>query len=160
MFESTRCYASRKIFKKLSWQTIFKKSPQILFNRVNIVEGWKRPTTREYLNFLGYSQASLAELIDNTEDCFRHEIISQADYEEYYGWLKKSDYLLGRLVKSLEEKMESQKTIPYQEKCRQILLEERRKNEEGRKLFGFDKIEQEIIEKARQREMEREKIKG
>lgn len=28
----------------------------------NIEEGWKRPTTKEYLDFLGYSQGSLEEV--------------------------------------------------------------------------------------------------
>ena len=89
--------------------------------KVNIVEGWKRPTTKEYLAFLGYSQASLAELTDNAEDCLRHGIISQADYDEYMGWLKKSDYLMNRLVASLEQKMERDRQVPYQERCRAAL---------------------------------------
>ncbi len=95
--------------------------------KVNIVEGWKRPTTREYLNFLGYSQASLAELTDNAEDCLRHKIISQTDYDEYYGWLKKSDYLLGRLVASLENKMSRENTIPQSVKIRHIANEDKNK---------------------------------
>lgn len=35
----------------------------------NIEEGWKRPTTSEYLTFLGYSQASLEELRGDVRDC-------------------------------------------------------------------------------------------
>ena len=35
----------------------------------NIEEGWKRPTTSEYLQFLGYSQASLEELRGDIRDC-------------------------------------------------------------------------------------------
>lgn len=95
--------------------------------KVNIVEGWKRPTTREYLNFLGYSQASLAELTDNAEDCLRHKIISQTDYDGYFGWLKKSDFLLGRLVKSLEEKMSRENTIPHSARMRHIINEKKNK---------------------------------
>jgi len=106
--------------------------------KVNIVEGWKRPTTREYLNFLGYSQASLAELIDNTEDCLRHGMISQTDYDEYYSWLKKSDYLMNRLVAALERKMSQEYTVSQSEKARYILEEQQRKNKEGKKLFGFE----------------------
>jgi four helix bundle protein len=34
----------------------------------NIEEGWKRPTTSEYLNFLGYSQASLEEVKGDIRD--------------------------------------------------------------------------------------------
>ena len=35
----------------------------------NIEEGWKRPTTSEYLQFVGYSQASLEELRGDVRDC-------------------------------------------------------------------------------------------
>lgn len=35
----------------------------------NIEEGFKRPTTMEYLTFLGYSQASLEELRGDIRDC-------------------------------------------------------------------------------------------
>lgn len=35
----------------------------------NIEEGWKRPTTSEYLTFLGYSQASLEEIKGDVRDC-------------------------------------------------------------------------------------------
>lgn len=34
----------------------------------NIEEGWKRPTTKEYLTFLGYSQASLEEVKGDIRD--------------------------------------------------------------------------------------------
>lgn len=34
----------------------------------NIEEGWKRPTTKEYLVFLGYSQASLEEVKGDVRD--------------------------------------------------------------------------------------------
>ncbi len=35
----------------------------------NIEEGWKRPTTSEYLQFVGYSQGSLQELRGDVRDC-------------------------------------------------------------------------------------------
>lgn len=35
----------------------------------NIEEGWKRPTSNEYLQFLGYSQGSLEELRGDVRDC-------------------------------------------------------------------------------------------
>jgi len=34
----------------------------------NIEEGWKRPTTIEYLNFIGYSQGSLEEVKGDIRD--------------------------------------------------------------------------------------------
>lgn len=35
----------------------------------NIEEGWKRPNTSSYLEFIGYSQASLEELTGDIRDC-------------------------------------------------------------------------------------------
>jgi four helix bundle protein len=93
--------------------------------KVNIVEGWRRPTTKEYLEFLGFSEGSLAELTDNTEDCLRNNLINANDYEEYYSWLKKSDFLLRRLVKSLENKMENEKTVPVSWIQRENFLKQR-----------------------------------
>lgn len=40
-------------------------------NVANLEEGWKRPTTGEYLTFLGYSQASLEEVKGDAERMFQ-----------------------------------------------------------------------------------------
>lgn len=119
----------------------------------NIEEGWKRPTTSEYLDFLGYSQASLEELYGDVQDCktdgFIRSVpgstlknkgfdlrvfkgpakgqvygeptepghpyykplstlnlnIETLTYEEYMELINKTDYLLRKLVESLEKKM-------------------------------------------------------
>lgn len=117
----------------------------------NIEEGWKRPTTSEYLQFLGYSQASLEELRgdirDGKTDGFLKSVPGSnlADkgfdlrvfkgpgkeqikgeptepdhpyyqplrtlnprtltYEEFMELINKTDYLLRRLVVSLEKKL-------------------------------------------------------
>lgn len=103
--------------------------------KVNIVEGWRRPTTKEYLEFLGFSEASLAELTDNTEDCLKNKLISQEDYDEYYSWLKKSDFLMGRLVASLERKMEREKTVPASWQARENFLESEKKKKDFQKFL-------------------------
>lgn len=41
----------------------------------NIEEGWKRPTTSEYLQFLGYSQASLEEVKGDIRDAKSDEFL-------------------------------------------------------------------------------------
>ena len=40
-----------------------------------IVEGFARPTTKEYLEFLGFSQASLAEIHDDTNKCLQDKFL-------------------------------------------------------------------------------------
>lgn len=117
----------------------------------NIEEGWKRPTTSEYLQFLGYSQASLEELRGDIRDCktdgflpsrpgstlqdkgFNLRVVKGAGkglvkgeptesghpyyqplktlnpqtltYEEFTELVNKTDWLLRKLVESLEKKL-------------------------------------------------------
>jgi len=122
----------------------------------NIEEGWKRPTTSEYLQFLGYSQASLEELRGDVRDCKTDGFLKSVPgstlkdkgfdlrvvkgtgkgrvkgeptepnhsyyqplktlnpntltYEQFMELINKTDYLLRRLVQSLEKKLaENQK---------------------------------------------------
>jgi len=119
----------------------------------NIEEGWKRPTTSEYLNFLGYSQASLEEVNGDIRDCRTDGFLasrpgtslhdlgidlkiakgpdkgsakgdpsapghpyyqplstltanpSRLTYEMFLELINKTDYLLRKLVESLEKKL-------------------------------------------------------
>lgn len=125
----------------------------------NIEEGWKRPTTSDYLQFLGYSQASLEELRGDIRDCKTDGFLKSVPgsnlknkgfdlrvikgpfkggakgeptepnhpysqplatlnpktltYEEFMELLNKTDWLLRKLVESLEEKL-AQETKSYQ----------------------------------------------
>ena len=118
----------------------------------NIEEGWKRPTTAEYLQFLGYSQASLEELRGDVRDCKTDGFLRSVPgsslkskgfdlrvvkgprrgqvkgeptepshpyyqplrvlnpktltYEIFMELINKTDWLLRKLVKSLEKKLE------------------------------------------------------
>ena len=45
----------------------------------NIVEGWKRETTQQYIDFLSFSFGSLGELKEDGEDCFKRNLIGQKD---------------------------------------------------------------------------------
>lgn len=120
----------------------------------NIEEGWKRPTTSEYLQFLGYSQASLEELRGDIRDCktdgflpsrpgsslgdkgFNLRVVKGAakglvkgeptdpghpyyqplktlnpktlTYEEFTELVNKTDWLLRKLVESLEKKLQQE----------------------------------------------------
>lgn len=121
----------------------------------NIEEGFKRPTTKEYLIFLGYSQASLEELKGDIRDCktdgllkpipnssltsigidlrvFKGPVKGQVwgepdnenhpwsfplkklrpadlSYEIFMELINKTDFLLRKLVISLEDKLASEK---------------------------------------------------
>lgn len=130
----------------------------------NIEEGWKRPTSSEYLQFLGYSQGSLEELRGDIRDCktdgflpskplptlkdkgfnlrvrkgpFKggakgeptepghpyYQPLKTLDsktltYEKLMELANKTDYLLRRLVESLEKKLDSDKKGYQIEKAR------------------------------------------
>lgn len=130
----------------------------------NIEEGWKRPTTSEYLQFLGYSQASLEELRGDVRDCktdgfllsrpgsalqdkgFNLRVVKGVGkgmvkgeptepghpyyqplktlnpktltYEEFTELVNKTDWLLRKLVESLEKKLQQEHQHYQIEKAR------------------------------------------
>ena len=111
----------------------------------NIEEGFKRPDTKSYLDFLGFSQGSLEEVKGDVRECSEDGLLKPVsgsalkgigiDLEDFKGWLRenrspnilypplvslkssdltyeifielinKTDYLLRKLVESLQEKM-------------------------------------------------------
>ena len=122
----------------------------------NIEEGWKRPTTKEYLIFLGYSQASLEEVKGDISDAKTDGFLKSQplstlkftlnidlrvikgihkgqakgeptdpghpyyqplstlnprtlSYEIFMELINKTDYLLRKLVQSLEKKQDGYK---------------------------------------------------
>lgn len=81
----------------------------------NIVEGWKRETTREYINFLSYSFGSLGEIKEDVKDCFRDKLISDLEHREFIRRCGEIDYLMRRLKEALERKISKQDYLnPYQ----------------------------------------------
>lgn len=130
----------------------------------NIEEGWKRPTTSEYLKFLGYSQASLEELRGDIRDCKTDEFLESRPgsslgdirvnlrvtkgaakglvkgeptepghpycqplktlkaqtltYEIIIELVNKTDWLLRKLVESLEKKLQQEQKFYQVEKAR------------------------------------------
>src|SRR4030042_4190177 len=124
----------------------------------NIEEGWKRATTKEYIDFLSYSQGSLEEVKGDIERLFQDKFLpskkgsslkdlgidlkawndwcknplnsskllyfplvkgvyrnleeikgKDLTYEIFIELINKSDWLLRRLVQSLEKKLEDEK---------------------------------------------------
>jgi len=118
----------------------------------NIEEGWKRPTTSEYLSFLGFSQGSLEEIKGDIRDAKTDGFLiskpgsiledigidlrvikgltvkgeptepthpyfkplttlnpGSITYEIFIELINKTDYLLRKLVESLEKKLASER---------------------------------------------------
>ena len=110
----------------------------------NIVEGWKRETTKQYIDFLSFSFGSLGELKEDGEDCIRFGLVIQKDFQELMRRCGEIDYLMGRLKNSLERKITKQETLsPYE---RWLGGERERKSEEEGKI---DEELRKIVEEAR-----------
>src|SRR3990167_3989270 len=131
----------------------------------NIVEGWKRNSTKEYYEFLGFAVASNAELEEDCLDIWkgfypelmeikgimgeRGEKVEDIDKIPFYPLdfslplavqcrlrCKELNFLLEKLQKSLVSKMSAERTLP---------LHERQKISENKER-EFDKwLDEEII---------------
>lgn len=84
----------------------------------NIVEGWKRSTTKEYYDFLSFSLGSLAEIKEDIKDLYQDKKINQKVFEFFTNKCRELDYLLNRLRQSLYRKMQTEGTLPVKEKAR------------------------------------------
>lgn len=86
----------------------------------NIVEGWKRSTTKEYYDFLSFSLGSLGEIKEDGEDSLKDGLISKSDHRILMNKCREADYLLNRLKLSLYRKMENEGTLPTKEKYHSV----------------------------------------
>ena len=104
----------------------------------NIEEGFRRTSTREYVNFLGFSAGSNEELMADFEHCLRG---NKGDLElaKKGFWLCKGEgKMLFNQIKALERKMITDKTLPAHENARRALMENRKQKEEfDEYLKGF-----------------------
>lgn len=72
----------------------------------NIVEGWKRETTKEYIDFLSYSFGSLGELKEDGMDCIKDRLITKDVFDGLMRRCGEIDFLMGRLKNALMRKMD------------------------------------------------------
>lgn len=101
----------------------------------NIEEGYKRATTKEYVEFLGFSRGSLEELKGDFEELKREirEGIREnrgtiggdkgkigEDVEGLLSLIYGEDCMFGRQIKSLEGKMVKEKTLPRSEAVKRV----------------------------------------
>jgi four helix bundle protein len=71
----------------------------------NIVKGWKRETTKQYIEFLSFSFGSLGELKEDSEDSYKDKLISKQVHDELIRRCGEIDYLMGRLKIALQKKI-------------------------------------------------------
>lgn len=81
----------------------------------NIVEGWKRSTTKEYYDFLSFSLGSLGEIKEDIKDLYTDKKIEKVTFDFFDNKCKELDYLLNRLRQSLYNKMQKEGTLPSKE---------------------------------------------
>jgi four helix bundle protein len=91
----------------------------------NIVEGWKRETTKEYIDFLSFSFGSLGELKEDGKDCFKDRLITKDVFDGLMRRCGEIDFLMGRLKNALLRKMDrKQDWIEKEKKDYEGLLED------------------------------------
>ena len=102
----------------------------------NIEEGYKRCSTKEYIQFLGFSRASLEELKGDFEELKREFEVGIRGHKGREGYDKGEegikiiramldliygqDCMMGRQIASLEQKMVDEKTLPQGEMIKRI----------------------------------------
>ena len=97
----------------------------------NIVEGWKRETTKQYIDFLSFSFGSLGELKEDGEDCFKQDLIKREEFNELVRRCGEIDFLMGRLKSALENKIKKEEVLsPYQRWLGRRMEEGRKEEEE------------------------------
>jgi len=119
----------------------------------NIVEGWKRETTRQYVDFLSFSFGSLGELKEDGEDITKQGLIKREESDELLRRCGEIDFLMGRLKNSLENKITKEETLsPYQRWLGQKMREEDEDNK------NMDDELRKIVEEARVKREKGEKV--
>jgi len=123
----------------------------------NIEEGYKRATTKEYVEFLGFSRGSLEELKGDFEELKREiregirenkgRIREEVDrlLDLIYG----EDCMFGRQIKGLEDKMVREKTLPRSEAIRRVWKQDKSADEKfwkkAEEKFGIKRDEKGFI---------------
>ena len=119
----------------------------------NIEEGFKRASTGEYIRFLGFSRGSLEELKGDFEELKREykEGIrrgNRGEMQEIEGLLDLiygEDCMMGRQIKSLEDKRLKEKTLPQREMIKRAWRSEKEKDKKFWRIvkdkFGLEKDE-------------------
>lgn len=109
----------------------------------NIEEGYARVTTREYVQFLGYSIASLEELLGDYQYCEKGELGETKMYQRGIYLCRGESKMLTNQMKSLENKMVSEKTLSQNEMIRKSMQKSGRREEE------FNNFLEDIVKKSK-----------
>lgn len=70
---------------------------------LNIVEGYRRNSTKDYLHFLNIAQGSLTELEASFELCLDLQFISDSEYEKIELKRGEISFLIYKLIESLKK---------------------------------------------------------
>ncbi len=105
----------------------------------NIVEGWKRNSTREYYEFLGYSLASNAELEEDCDDIIKRR----------YAALTEIKGIMGETGKTGEIQIDEVEKLPFYPLDPRLALIIQLKLRCKEINFLLDRLQQSLIEKMK-----------
>lgn len=114
----------------------------------NIEEGFRRTTTQEYINFLGFSAGSNEELMADFEHCLssRHSERSEESLklaQKGFYLCKGEGKMLYNQIVALEKKMVAEKTLSGADMARRVLNNQAKQHQDANKWL------QELTEKLR-----------
>jgi len=99
-------YEMTKKFPKSEMRRISQMRDAARSVKQNIQEGYMSSSIGIYIRSLSISEGSLGELSGDVEDCLEDNLISKEEFFEADSLCGKTDYLLKRLIRSLEIKRE------------------------------------------------------
>lgn len=102
----------------------------------NIEEGFRRTTTRQYVDFLGFAAGSNEELSADFEHCLTGKKGDLKRAEKGYWLCKGEGSMLHNQIKSLEEKMIRERTLPESQRINSIMSKRKQVNSEFDQYLG------------------------
>lgn len=112
----------------------------------NIEEGFRRTTTQEYVNFLGFSAGSNEELLNDFQHCLDKRQGDRLMGEQGVKWCRGESTMLHRQILSLEQKMVKEKTLSRDDMARLALKNEAEHHQKANKWLA------EMTEKLREKD--------
>jgi len=100
----------------------------------NIEEGFRRTTTKEYIDFLGFSAGSNEELLADFEHCVKGNLGDAERAKKGFYLCKGESTMLFRQIKALEQKTIKEKTMSANDLAR---IELKRQVDEKKKFDEF-----------------------
>ncbi len=108
-----RIYDISKRFAKTEIRRISQMRDAARSVKQNIQEGYKGGSIGKYIQGVNIAKGSLAELMGDVEDCHDDGLIDRGEFDFLQDLMKRTDYLLFKLLKALTKMKKENTWINY-----------------------------------------------